>query len=197
MSCFGERARGPSAGVRATRRPSPGQQDGDHGPGPPSTRGTRGHASRAGSGCDRVLRRNRGEPVYQDIPAEPGRDGKRIRDRCHRAKPRAARPSGRGELACRGRCRLGPLREAATGGHHRARARRRRRPPVGDRLLGGRAARTVRNSPGSAAAGSPVRGRAVAVERRVPSSTEVPGMQVAMVGPDRGAGGREGVGASS
>jgi hypothetical protein len=37
----------------------------------------------------------------------------------------------------RGRCLRGPLREAATGGHHRARARRRRRPPVGERLLGG------------------------------------------------------------
>jgi hypothetical protein len=87
----------------------------------------------------------------------------------------------------RGQCLPGPLREAATGEHHRARARRRRRPPVGERSLGGPAARTVRSSTGRrhghGIAGSrdvPV----VAVER-VPSSTEVPGMQIAIVGLSR------------
>src|SRR4051794_11665123 len=42
---------------------------------PPSRRGGRDRF--------RMLRQDRGEPVYQDISAERGLDGKRIRDRCH------------------------------------------------------------------------------------------------------------------
>jgi hypothetical protein len=42
---------------------------------PPSRRGARGRF--------RMLRRDRGEPTYQDIPAERGLDGKQMRDRCH------------------------------------------------------------------------------------------------------------------
>ena len=42
---------------------------------PPSRRGGRNRF--------RMLRQDRGEPVYQDIPAERGLDGKQTRDRCH------------------------------------------------------------------------------------------------------------------
>jgi hypothetical protein len=41
---------------------------------PPSRRGGRDRF--------RMLRQDRGEPVYQNIPAERGLDGKQIRDRC-------------------------------------------------------------------------------------------------------------------
>jgi hypothetical protein len=42
---------------------------------PPSRRGGRDRF--------RMLRQDRGEPVYQNIPAERGLDRKQIRDRCH------------------------------------------------------------------------------------------------------------------
>ena len=42
---------------------------------PPSRRGGRDRF--------RMLRQDRGEPVYQNIPAERGLDGKQMRDRCH------------------------------------------------------------------------------------------------------------------
>jgi hypothetical protein len=42
---------------------------------PPSRRGGRDRF--------RMLHQDRGEPGYQNIPAERGLDGKQIRDRCH------------------------------------------------------------------------------------------------------------------
>jgi hypothetical protein len=39
-----------------------------------------------------MLRQDRGEPFYPDIPAERGLDGKQIRDRCHHRWARSTGP---------------------------------------------------------------------------------------------------------
>jgi hypothetical protein len=177
----------PSAPRSAGRRPWPP---------PPSTGGravTAYWAAAAAAGSSAGLAAN---PSTSTSQRSRTRTGSRSAIAAIVARPPAAGPSGRGGPACHGGRPRGPLRDAATGGHHRGRARRRRRPPLGDPLSGGRAARTVRNSPGPVARRHPFPGVPVAVEHRVPSSTEVPGMQIATVAPGRAgvAGERRGVG---
>src|SRR5256885_2340506 len=64
-SCFGGSARGPRTGVRATHRLSSVQQNGDHDPS--SVPSWCALTARGVGGRDRlrILRRDRGEPVYR------------------------------------------------------------------------------------------------------------------------------------